>query len=636
MNRFRCGLEQKDRGAYAILYAMLIMVMVGITGLVLDLATLRLDRRANRAAADSAVVAAAAHLGQAGSDPREACQKAVSYAEANLAITTPGANTCATTFPTAEADVEAACAANRKLVAEDVPSYPAGSAPDRDRFRIEVSWPVPDTDPLMTDPDRENTTSIVQGISSRDGDPCQRMAVEIVQHDDFAFAGIFGFSGQTTSSRSVGLSDVGGVGEVPAPLVVLDEHSCDALVVNGGGGGGDTSVVVQADPSGKFGGLIALDSDAADSAGDIDCTGGKTVISSPSSQGHIRVLDGAGNAKGAIQVYAPAFTAALPSPPGRAYDPADVCTGGVPTSNDGVCPIPTPRQNRVTAAPWVDRYNCATTPTDCNGEGELPILDRYDFITQWTQFSQSLSPGPTWTNLTNCTINGDVTVTDAYAYTDCPTLRIDGGATLSVGGTLLARHDLDIRGKLSVGGNLVVLGSVDVKDCLLINFSDFAQCSGLPPKVTTPGLDGGNTYIGGDLTSTGANANLMIDQAFVYLNGRLDWGATGGFVSWVAPYGSQSTCSIAPSPSPACFEDLALWVAGSGSAGFQGGACVRVDGTFFLPAREFSFKGSTCQDMDRAQFVAKRLVLGGGGTLTMTPNMKRSTPIPGSGGGLIR
>src|SRR5262245_20576907 len=114
--------------------------MVGIAALVLDLANLRLDRRANRAAADSAAIAAAAELGQAASSPRDACEKAVRYAEANLGITTPGANTCAGTFPAAETQVATSCAAGTKLVAEDIPSYPPGSTPDRDNFRIEVSW----------------------------------------------------------------------------------------------------------------------------------------------------------------------------------------------------------------------------------------------------------------------------------------------------------------------------------------------------------------------------------------------------------------------------------------------------------------------------------------------------------------
>jgi Putative Flp pilus-assembly TadE/G-like len=628
VSTFRRALEQRDRGAYAILYAVLLTVMIGIAALVLDLANLRLDRRANRAAADSAAIAAAAELGQAASSPREACEKAVHYAEANLGVTTPGANTCAADFPAAANEVAAACAVGAKLVAEDVPSYPPGSTPDRNSFRIEVSWPVPDDDWLMTDPDREDSTSIVQGISAKDGKPCARMGVEVIQRGQFVFAGIFGFSGQTTSSHSVGLSGVGATGDVPAPLVVLDPTSCNALVVGGGG-----SVVVAADPGGDFGGTITIDSDG--SGGDVDCNGGRTVISAPSNNGHLWALDSPTGQKAQIQVFGAAFTAQSPSPPGLAYDASDIlgCTVGGPTIADmggaGVCPIPTPRNNRVTDAPWVNRYNCTqATAADCHHEGDFPAIGPYDYVDQWVDYvttvESALPAG--WTPLSgsDCTVSGDQQFTDVYA--DCDTLQINGN--------------------MAVTGQLIARGNVNVKGCLLINYgtNNFGQCATLPAPIITPGADGRNVYVGGDLSSTGSDSTMMIGQAFVYLAGRLDWSATHGLVSWTAPYGSQSSCQPAAGngkpPSPACFEDLGMWApyaAGEASPhALGGGADIRVDGTLFMPAGKFEFSGGTVNTQDNAQFVAKRLGLHGSGTLTMVPNIERSTSVPGSGGSLIR
>src|SRR4029453_4637269 len=135
------------------------------------------------------------------------------------------------------------------------------------------------------------------------------------------------------------LSGVGETGDVPAPLVVLDRSSCNAFVVGGGG-----SVVVAADPAGDFGCTIAIDSDG--SGGDVDCNGGKTVISAPSNNNHLWALDSPTGQKAQIQVFAPAFTAQAPSPPGIAYDASDIigCTVGGPTIADmgggGVRPIP--------------------------------------------------------------------------------------------------------------------------------------------------------------------------------------------------------------------------------------------------------------------------------------------------------
>jgi Putative Flp pilus-assembly TadE/G-like len=615
--------ESRDRGAYAVLYAVLITVIVGIAALVLDLATLRLDRRANRAAADSAAIAAAAELGQAANNPRDACLKAVSYAEANLGITAPSANTCAATFPASDVGVAAACALGTKLIAEEVPAYPAGESPDRDRFRIEISWPVPDDDPLMTDPDRENTTTIVQGISSQDGKPCQRMAVEIVQRGDFSFAGIFGFSGQTTSSRSVALSDVGETGEVAAPLVVLDETACRALILEGSG-----EVVVAADPAGEYGGAIAVDSDGS------DCGGGSndTVIVA-SNNNNLWALDTPSGAKAQIQVMSQAF---LPSPPGKAYNAADVagCLGGSSNVDQlrawdtNVCPIPTPRDRRVTAVPWVDRYNCpADSPAACGHEDDFPPVGPYNFVDQWTSWATTTAPtlpeiSQDWDRLEGgeCRVTGtDPHPKDVYA--DCDTLRIDG--TLAVKGKLVVRGDVDVQG-----------------GCLWVGDEPEGTCSALPPLVDplASGDDPGPVYIGGDL-SVSSRGSLIVRKAFVYVAGNVDV-ATTGLVSWVGPYNQQLTCvpaaSVASAPSGGCFEDLALWANGSTASTVDGPSNMPVDGTLFVPNAEFEFGGGTSLPQDRAQLVAKRLRLRGSGTLWMVPNIKRSTPVPGSGSTLIR
>jgi hypothetical protein len=260
-------------------------------------------------------------------------------------------------------------------------------------------------------------------------------------------------------------------------------------------------------------------------------------------------------------------------------------------------------------------------------EGDFPAIGPYDFVDQWVDYATTIANTPPagWTTLSGggCTVSGDQQFADVYA--DCDTLNVNG--TMAVTGQLIAR------------------GNVDVKGCLLINYGDnFAQCAILPAPVITPGLDGGNVYVGGDLSSTGSDSTMMIGQAFVYLAGRLDWSATHGLVSWTAPYGTQSTCQPAASsggsPTPACFEDLGLWSPYAASETrahvLGGGADIRVDGTLFMPAGKFEFTGGTVNTQDDAQFVAKRLGLHGSGTLTMVPNIERSTSIPGSGGSLIR
>src|SRR5688572_28364681 len=65
---------------------MLIVLLLGITSVVIDLGMMRMDRRANRAAADSAAIAGASKLGLSGLKPFEACVAAVNYARADLGL----------------------------------------------------------------------------------------------------------------------------------------------------------------------------------------------------------------------------------------------------------------------------------------------------------------------------------------------------------------------------------------------------------------------------------------------------------------------------------------------------------------------------------------------------------------------
>jgi hypothetical protein len=599
--------DHRDRGAYAVLYAVLITVIVGIAALVLDLATLRLDRRTNRAAADSAAIAAAAELGQAGSNPRDACLKAMSYAGANLGIATVD-NTCGA-FPVADTDVEARCAADTKQVA----NYPANGLPDPDGIRIEVSWPVPNDDPLMTDPDRENTTTIVQDVSNRDGQPCQRMAVEIIQRGDFAFAGIFGFSGQTTRSHSVGLATFEG-GDAPAALVVLDEDACQALTMEGGGSG--DGVIVEADPSGKFGGTIAVDSSGEECKQDVP----SDKVIAGTNNNNLWALDSTAGVRAQIKVFARAF---VPSPPGKAYNSADVdgCLGGssdidqMRAWNANVCPEPTPRSARVTDAPWVNRYNCPTTPVECGHADDFPeSLTAYNFVRQWTEWAADVAPG-----IPESAVKSDALYENLYA--DCDSLEVESDAVLTVTDKLVVRGDLYVQ-----------------KGCLLIDAATATCTGGTPPAAT----DDGSVYVGGSFTVK-PGAKILIDRAFVYVGGSVEVGSNAngingeaGAVTWIAPFGSQADCTITNFPSPACFEALALWADGGGGSLIKGGASLVVDGSFFLPNATFEFGGGSQDHPTRAQFVSRLLRFHGSSSLRMVPDVDWLPPIPNVGSELIR
>src|SRR5262245_25641312 len=567
-----------------------------------------MDRRTNRAAADSAALAGSSALGRSGVNPIAACEQAMNYVEADLEAS--GTDNCSSVF--AGSPMTQCSAGVAKTATEAV----AGRT-------VKVTWPVPNGSALL-DPDQEDWpgADVTQLVSSKDGVPCQRIAVEIEHNRDTLFAGIWGITDATTTSRSVGLAADTGRGDTVSPLVVLDEHACNALVANGG-----ASVIVEQSADGTNPGEVSVDSDgagAADSHG--ACNGNKVVISA-SGGGQIKARGTTSGIPGRIFTLAGA----------NAYNPAELTTDCV-GNLAGICPTPSRRSDRVTAAPWVERYNCQdVTATACDNKGPGGITlpgPPHDYIDQWVAFATGPTPA-SWGAPPgvppNCRISGTVVIA-VDTYLNC-SVRIDGGATLKVTGP---------------NKHLIITGDVDIRGCLLVTTDSTVSCTGAgkwaseaSPSATN---DMGGVYIGGDLETNSATG-VVFDQTLVYVAGRMDIGATNaGVLGLVAPYGEQPTCvpagGPAVAPSAACFEDMGMWVEFAASTTnphrLRGDTTLVVDGTTFFPNGQFELAGSNFQPQNRAQFIAGRLLVTGGGALRMVPNAARSTLVPRSGGSLIR
>ena len=665
MRRFSRG--ARDEGAFAILYAVLVVVLVGVVSLVIDLGTMRSDRRTNRAAADSGAIAGAQALGQGAPDAKTACLKAMRFAEASLGLG-PGTDNCATKWPAATY----VCTTTPQTASEVI----------RGR-RIEVTWPVVDSDPMLQQPDLEQWTAtpIGQDVGTTDGLPCRRLGVTIAQDRVFPFSGIWrGVSHQRTSeSHSVGLTQYDFEhGLEPAPLVVLDRTSCNALTVGGGGG------VTVGNSGDGHSGLIAVDSDGSGVPSGIngadDCTGGKKVINAPSSGNHVWALDGTDPVSGAtvpaqVSLYALTgqwFANAFNSDPANG-DTVN-CTNQKTTaawialgSNaPHICPVPGPGAP-VTSAPWTGRYNCggrepdlpaASTPPSpapnrfgCyEPDPDNPLPQPGDYIDQWwryangtapASFTNQLNSGTSTAWMSNCRITADHTFTGS-TYSTCADLQTSNGVKV-----------------IFTGGPVVMTGNLSPSNssCVLFNDTNLSHCDTKFVPTAPYGPDGGNVYIGGDMNFAGSSS-LTVNQTFVYVGGRISISTgptgpssgTGGIVNWIAPYASDATpsdpCAAATStttaPSAGCFEALGLWTrynatpTASNKDEMTSSADVVVDGTLFLPRGYFKFGGGAVNTQDRAQFVALRLELRGQGELNMTPNTKRTTLIPRVVGSLIR
>src|SRR5258708_7970009 len=86
-----------ERGAYMVLWAIVIVAVLIMSAIAIDLSSLRTDRRSDRLAADAAATAGAASLTTHASDRLAACKKAWDYAARNLgspSLATSDATVC--------------------------------------------------------------------------------------------------------------------------------------------------------------------------------------------------------------------------------------------------------------------------------------------------------------------------------------------------------------------------------------------------------------------------------------------------------------------------------------------------------------------------------------------------------------
>jgi hypothetical protein len=352
--------------------------------------------------------------------------------------------------------------------------------------------------------------------------------------------------------------------------------------------------------------------------------------------------------------------------PSNAYNAGDVtnCTNQQTTaawlalgsSGPHVCPVPEPG-DRVTAAPWTGRYNCggqepdlpaaATAPATASRfncyepDPNNPLPEPGDYIDQWVRYSKGSAPS-TFTNqlnsgtntawMNNCRITADHTFTGS-TYSTCATLTTSNGVNISF-----------------TGGPVVMTGNFSPSNssCVLFNDATASHCTNKFIPASPYGPDGGNVYIGGDMTFAGSSA-LTLNQTFLYLGGKMSI-STSGVVNWIAPYAASATpadpCVAATStttaPTAGCFDSLGLWSrynavpTGNNKDELTSTADIVVDGTLFMPRGYFKFGGGAINTQDRAQFVSLRLELRGQGELNMTPNTKRTTLIPVVEGSLIR
>ena len=594
----RRSLRLSDRGASLFLTAIALFVLMGAAAIAVDLAALRADRSADQKVSDSAAAAGviAALEATPSTAGLEACKAALAYAEVNVERSVSFDDSgCAASFLGPSCD---------PLLAE---SHTVIS----DRFTVTVVYPVPDAHALMD----SGVFGTPQAVVPEDGDPCERVGVEISAGRQGFFSQVIGFDQGTTTVHTVATATLAGGDGVPVNLLVLDRTGCEVIDVQGNGGIVVGAVVNEAG-DGLIPGVAAADSDGSagclPDGGVIDVDGGPPVLradgpagcgsqtaTSTTVVGSQTLTVGLGC--GLVQTLAPGATGVGCNFP--------ACTNG---SNPHPIPDPTALPGRLTRAPIDHRYNCwtdytsppplvgwATDSLTVANEQDIPgctegtpphIYDLIEFV------GQSGTPVgyQTWSGLglpcdipsssLPITVSGNVRV-------DCSTLTVR--TTVMLGDPVSGDSNVIFDGNVEVTGN-----------------------SGDLQILNVAGSPGWAFFRGGTLLKRG-QGSLTIDHTAVYMSRSSALDIRGapdpndGVLSWIAPNSGD-------------FDDLALWSDSPATHFWAGQGKLQMEGVFFMPWATADYSGGSGQNQTEAQWVADRLVARGKGQLEIVPSFGRA------------
>jgi hypothetical protein len=651
--------RREEHGAFLVLWALLLVAMLTMVGIVIDLGQLRARVRAEQSAADLAALAAGPQLGDAvagvgGRTVAGACADAFTNLKTNTPDLPAAASADCTPLGTA-----LGCDALNPIPHD---ALMANTGP----YTIVIRYPVPATQIADPTAPRPATT---------DGQPCERMMVVVTRTTPTFFGGIAGLS-SFTGTRMAVVRAIRSFSQVQvAALIVLERFDCQALQTSGSG-----NVLVKKYDD-DHPGIIH-----ADSAG---LTSSPGSCSGSGASNYVIYGGQIPNGSGSTRPGQPSILAqgiATPACPNTAgtylrglLDLASVGTGhDAATVDNGVCPGPLTPGGITSRKPFDDRYNGGATNSGIDGlrsssnvlfalVGNVATLRGAGY--GYTVFPDDFAGA-------SCSMNNPLTVTQTKVFINCDDLN--PRSLTFTGTTFLAKGTLTVGSNNTVAfpnatellvngcGSLTCATGVSVQGSFMVNTGAAATCAGR----TGSGVSPAHVVIkSGPFTSGGANTTVRLCQSFVYMSGVASpfQNATGSPAGCVA----AQPCPAVPSPAYTGYlalqgrntdwtspnqgsappdasnpyEDLAFWTEAGNATLNQSGPNSSVGsngsassaGVYFMPNALFTFAGNTtiAQNLN-AQFVARRLNLAGQGDLIMLPNPNDAVPIPKGNFGLIR
>jgi hypothetical protein len=683
--RWRQRAAEGDRGAVLIIVAFSMALIMIIAAIVLDLGQLRSTRRSDQAAADLAALAAGAYLsGSAGSgvdvfaDPRGACEAALDSIKANLPDFPASATIDCSSLPARGSEPECIGSTPMRTVVA------SGAAP----YQFSLDYPVPDSE--IAD------SRLASGSGANDGlMPCDRMRVNLTRTNDPFFSGVIGVESLEVSASATVRAAMGQSGEGTAALLLLERVGCEVIDSSAPSGNGikllpsdnDNPGVVQVDSAGWVGpGACTTNSNAGGFVAygrALSSTGEPSILAMPAPNGAPGIVGLRSLAVGGRPGY-PVPTGIAPDPtPSQIMSrtPVDLKYNGEPTDPNPL----SMGQRQISALHERSRHLVLKRPVSnlddrtwletrgwtildevnlpglCDGQA-YEITGTKVFVNCPAAFTAGNDGfgGTRFVDATNVVFNGKVSVPNnttlafpnaqrVYVRGCGPTspqcnggnyfsVSVAGELRVNTGGTGLTAPACSTRDSatnttevVTYGGPFLATGTVRMCQTFVYLAQD--QATYVRRTQTQVGM-APESYPAITACSTELPCPSDTDTGNGYL--RLS-GGTGSTIDWTAPNQldvQPDAADLAMHP----FEDLAMWTESNQPIFIKGQGTSITTGVFFAPNATVDFSGQASQNQPRnAQFIARRLLLSGQGTLVLRPNPADSvqTPMPG-GWSLIR
>lgn len=598
--------RRDERGAFLIVFALCILALVLIIALVIDLGFTRADRRNGQLAVDNAASSSAQTFAETGSS-QAACDDAFDFTAATLDVD-----------PFVDQDcllLPLACSALTS------PVQTSGRSGD---YVLTVTYPVADDTALMARVSAVGNSGIAAGPD--DGDPCERLGVELTSRGEPFFGGVAGSTERSTVVHAVARIGDGNNLERPLNLLALERRDCGAFVLSGLG---DVLVASVVNALGvRQEGIAAVDSNGSTACGGnaatLEATGqGSLIAYGPCEADPTAECAG----EGRIPLMASFNTGACD---GTADTPG--CREG---ANADIEPMVEASPGLFTRAPLDHRYNCKASYAGeawYGGTLQQPI-DACDDPTVNSAYVDDL----------------EAYVASIRGMSPSDRLLPANGAWQTIGGSNPACSVSDITyvGNVFVdcndfrpGPNVVFAGgNVIFRDQVTVNSPTsalrvHAPCPSPPPVAPSPecappvswstagdpfderqsSSAAGWVHVGGSLSMNSGSLTGEFVSMFLGSSSRLN--VTGGNFVWEAPD------SLGP------FDDLAVWSEGTAVHTLGGNGNIDVVGVLFTGQATFDYAGNAPQIMDEAQFVANKLRFTGGSSLRMAPAADRNVDFP--------